>query len=45
MKSSRKVPFIEAIDRVRGRDIVYGDTIVSVGSGEFEVPRDTETCR
>jgi putative ABC transport system permease protein len=33
----RKVEFIEAIDRVRGRDIIYGDTIVSVGSGELEV--------
>ncbi len=32
-----KVPFIAAIDRVRGRDILYGDTIVSVGSGEFDV--------
>ena len=32
-----KVEFIEAVDRVRGRDIVYGDTIVSVGSGEFDV--------
>jgi putative ABC transport system permease protein len=32
-----KVEFIEAIDRVRGRDIVYGDTIVTVGSGELEV--------
>ncbi len=32
-----KVEFLEAIDRVRGRDIVYGDTIISVGSGEFEV--------
>jgi putative ABC transport system permease protein len=32
-----KVPFVEAIDRVRGRDILYGDTIVALGSGELGV--------
>jgi putative ABC transport system permease protein len=32
-----KVAFVEAIDRVRGKDILYGDTIISVGSGELEV--------
>jgi putative ABC transport system permease protein len=33
----RKVAFVEEIDRVRGIDIVYADTIVSVGSGDLEV--------
>ncbi len=32
-----KVPFIEAVDRIRGKDILYGDTIVAVGSGEFDI--------
>jgi putative ABC transport system permease protein len=32
-----KLPFIAAIDRVRGRDVIYGDTIVAVGTGEFDV--------
>jgi putative ABC transport system permease protein len=32
-----KIPFIAAIDRVRGRDVIYGETIVAVGSGEFDV--------
>ena len=30
-----KVPFIAAIDRVRGREVLYGDDLVSVGSGDF----------
>jgi putative ABC transport system permease protein len=33
----RKVPFIEAIDRARGMDIVYGDTIITIASGDFDV--------
>jgi putative ABC transport system permease protein len=33
----RKVPFVEAIDRARGMDIVYGDTIVTIASGDFDV--------
>jgi len=32
-----RVPFVAAIDRVRGRDVLYGDAIVSVGSGEFGI--------
>lgn len=32
-----KVPFVEAIDRVRGKDVLYGDTIIAVGSGELAV--------
>jgi len=32
-----KVPFVAAIDRVRGKDVLYGDTIIAVGSGEFSV--------
>jgi putative ABC transport system permease protein len=33
----KRVPFIAAIDRVRGKDIVYRDSIVAVGSGDFDV--------
>ncbi len=32
-----KVDFIRAIDRVRGRDLLYGETIIWVGSGDFDV--------
>jgi len=30
-----KVPFIAAVDRVRGRDVIYEDDIIAVGSGDF----------
>src|SRR5581483_5719403 len=30
-----KIPFIAAFDRVRGRDVLYGDDIISAGSGDF----------
>lgn len=33
----QKVDFIAAIDRVRGRNVLYEDTIVWAGSGEFDV--------
>jgi putative ABC transport system permease protein len=33
----RRVPFIAAIDRVRGRDVAYGDSIIYVGSGDTAV--------
>src|SRR5581483_1027186 len=33
----RRVPFIEAIDRIRGRDVVYHDRIIFVGSGDTAV--------
>jgi putative ABC transport system permease protein len=32
-----KVPFIAAFDRIRGRDVAYGDSIIFVGSGDTEV--------
>lgn len=32
----RRIPFIAAFDPVRGRDVVYGDSIITIGSGEFE---------
>ena len=32
-----RVPFVEAIDRIRGRDVVYEDSIIWAGSGEFGV--------
>lgn len=33
----RRFPFVEAIDRARGKDILYGDTIITLGSGDFDV--------
>lgn len=33
----RQVEFVEEIDRARGMNIVYGDTLIMVGSGDFEV--------
>jgi putative ABC transport system permease protein len=35
----RKVPYIAAFDRVRGRDVVYENNLISVGSGDFEAAR------
>ena len=32
-----RVPFVRGIDRARGRDVLYGDTIITVGSGDFDV--------
>ena len=32
-----KVPFIEEVDRIRGRDVLYGDSVVAIASGEFGV--------
>lgn len=34
---AEKLPFVAAVDRARGRSVLYGDTLVTVGSGEFEV--------
>ena len=33
----RRIPYIEAFDRTRGQDIVYGDSIITIGSGDFAV--------
>ncbi|PYQ53584.1 MAG: hypothetical protein DMF59_01450 [Acidobacteria bacterium] len=33
----KRVPFIAAFDRVRGRDMIYRDSIIAVGSGDFDV--------
>ena len=33
----QRVDFIRGIDRIRGRDVLYEDTIIWVGSGEFDV--------
>lgn len=33
----RRVPFVRAVDRVRGRNVLYGDTIIAVGSGDFDI--------
>lgn len=35
--AAEKLPFIAAVDRVRGKDVIYGDTIIAVGSGEFAI--------
>jgi putative ABC transport system permease protein len=32
-----KMPFVAAVDRIRGKDILYRDTIIGLGSGEFDV--------
>jgi putative ABC transport system permease protein len=31
------VGFVESVDRVSGRDVLYDDSIISLGSGEFEI--------
>lgn len=36
-----KIDFIEAIDRIRGRDVLYGEDIIWVGSGEFRVVEES----
>jgi len=33
----KRVPFIAAFDRVRGRDMIYRDSIIAVGGGDFDV--------
>jgi putative ABC transport system permease protein len=33
----RDVEFIDAIDRARGMNVLYGDTMITVASGDFEV--------
>ncbi len=32
-----RLPFVRGVDRVRGRDVLYDDTIITVGSGDFGV--------
>jgi putative ABC transport system permease protein len=32
-----RLPFVRGVDRVRGRTVLYGDTIISVGSGDFDI--------
>src|SRR5206468_1331984 len=33
----RKIGFIAAVDPVRGRDVILGDSIINVGSGDSRV--------
>ena len=33
----RRVPFVEAFDRIRVRDVLYGDSVVMLTAGEFDV--------
>ncbi len=33
----KRVPFIADIDRVRGKDMIYRESIIAVGSGDFDV--------
>lgn len=35
----QRVPFIAGFDRVRGRDVVYENSIIAVGSGDFDTAR------
>ncbi|HXG58780.1 MAG TPA: FtsX-like permease family protein, partial [Thermoanaerobaculia bacterium] len=32
----RRFPFVKAFDPVRGRDVLYGDSLVTVAAGDFE---------
>lgn len=32
-----RIPFVEAIDRARGREALYGDSIIAISSGDFDV--------
>jgi putative ABC transport system permease protein len=32
-----QLPFIRDIDRGRGREVIYEDTLIAIGSGEFDV--------
>lgn len=32
-----KLPYVDAVDRVRGREVLYRDTLISVGSGDFGI--------
>ena len=32
-----RIPFIAAFDRARGRGVLYGDSVVTLGSGDFAV--------
>ncbi|HKO01214.1 MAG TPA: FtsX-like permease family protein, partial [Thermoanaerobaculia bacterium] len=34
-----RIPFVQAVDRVRGKDVLYGDAIIAVGSGEFTIAK------
>lgn len=38
-----KLPFIKDIDRARGREVIYRDTIIAIGSGEFDVAAERST--
>src|SRR2546430_11053395 len=33
----RRIPFVAAFDRVRGHDVVYGDSMITVGGGDLDV--------
>jgi len=32
-----KMPFVSGVDRIRGKDVLYRDTIIALGSGDFAV--------
>jgi putative ABC transport system permease protein len=34
-----RMPFVEAVDRVRGKEVLFRDAIISVGSGEFAIAK------
>jgi putative ABC transport system permease protein len=38
-----RVPFVKSVDRVRGRTVLYEDTLINVGSGEFAVTAEDGT--
>ena len=41
----RKLPFIAAFDRIRARDILYGDSVVMLTTGEFDVAERNANIR
>ncbi|HEV7242954.1 MAG TPA: FtsX-like permease family protein [Thermoanaerobaculia bacterium] len=35
--AAARLPFVAHVDRVRGKDLVYGDTIIALGSADFDI--------
>jgi putative ABC transport system permease protein len=36
-EAAKKLPFVADVDRVRGTNVVYGDTIIAVGGADFPI--------
>jgi putative ABC transport system permease protein len=35
--AAARLPFVADVDRIRGKDVVYGDTIIAVGGADFDI--------